>query len=107
MTKLRRQMSKSVFRIKLKDEAIMSEPEWLRLLNEAFVGEANGAIKSELRAKWGKGNAGPQLMETLKIKIEAVIAGLREFGEISAESFRGALIAEIRRAVPGSTHLVQ
>lgn len=50
--------------VKLKDEAPMSKPEWLRLLK-------NGAIKTELRASWGGAKAGLQPTETLGIKTES------------------------------------
>lgn len=37
----------------------MSAPEeWIQLLEEAYTGLDNGAIKVELRRKWGQGLAG-------------------------------------------------
>ena len=84
----------------------MGPPEWLQLLDNTFVGEANGFIKAELSAKWGEGTSGSQLMATLGNKIEGVISYLREFGDISPKVFEAALITELGSAAPGSTTLL-
>ena len=78
----------------------MNEPEWLRLLNNVFQDQANGAIKMQLIIKWGQDKTGPELLETVGVRMEAITTGLRDFGGISTAAFREALIAELRSAAP-------
>ena len=45
-------------------------------------------------------------MTTLTKRIEAVISGLRVLGDVSPDSFKAALVADLRPAAPGSTLLL-
>ena len=80
----------------------MDKPEWLRLLDQAYTGVANGTVKQELFRRWGEGKQGQDLLEVLTPKVEAVWSGLEAFGTPTLEARRGALDAALQASPVGS-----
>ena len=66
-------------------------PPWLLEINKAYESGERGAIKEQLRQKWGEGKQGEELLQILGPKVQTVIDGLQSFGNFIAADLKSAL----------------